>query len=137
MSRRSRYLCFTLFLICPLVRLLNSRGSFIILHFAVISDMRIVAIGRRPFVTGLQLAGVEGKEVSTPKEALANVKSLMATPDIGMIIMSDDIEKNIRIEVSDLRLNQPVPIIYSVTAPGGKQEKVNYRDIVKQMLKIG
>jgi len=80
---------------------------------------------------------VDGKEVSTPQEALANVKDLMATPDIGMIILSDDLEKNIRDEVSEIRLNQPIPIIYAVPAPGGKQEKVQYREIVKQMLKIG
>lgn len=99
--------------------------------------MKIVAIGGRPFVTGLQLAGVDGKEVSTPQEALANVKDLMETPDIGMIILSDDLEKNIRDEVSEIRLNQPIPIIYAVPAPGGKQEKVQYREIVKQMLKMG
>jgi V/A-type H+-transporting ATPase subunit F len=99
--------------------------------------MKIVAIGGRPFVTGLQLAGVDGKEVSTPEEALANVKDLMATPDIGLIILSDDLEKNMRNEVSEIRLNQPVPIIYAIPAPGGKQEKVQYREIVKQMLKIG
>jgi|TARA_B100001971_G_C18214088_1_gene552670 V/A-type H+-transporting ATPase subunit F len=99
--------------------------------------MKIVAIGGRPFVTGLQLAGVEGKEVSTPQEALVIVKDLMVTPNIGLIILSDDIEKIIRNEISEIRLNQPVPIIYAVPAPGGTQEKVQYREIVKQMLKIG
>ena len=99
--------------------------------------MKIVAIGGRPFVSAFQLAGVEGFEVSVPEEALAKLKSLMATPDIGLIILSNDFEKEIRNEMSDIRLKQPIPIIYTIPSPGSKQEKVQYRELVKQMLKIG
>ncbi len=99
--------------------------------------MKIVAIGGRPFVSGFQLAGVEGVSVSTPKEALQNIKKLMDDSDIGLIIISDDFEKDIKNEITEIRLKKAIPIIYVVPAPGNKQEKVQYRELVKQMLKIG
>lgn len=99
--------------------------------------MKIVAIGGRPFVSGLQLAGVDGMHVSTPKEALQKIKQLMNQSNIGLIIISDDFEKEIKDQITDIRLKKAVPIIYSVPAPGNKQEKVHYRELVKQMLKIG
>ncbi len=99
--------------------------------------MKIVAIGGRPFVAGLQLAGVDGFEVSSSKEALVKIKSLMEEQDVGLVIVSDDVEKDIRDDVSDLRLKHAVPLVYTVPAPGSKQEKIEYRELIKRMLKLG
>jgi V/A-type H+-transporting ATPase subunit F len=99
--------------------------------------MKIVAIGGRAFVAGFQLAGVEGVEVFSPKEALSRIKSIMVTPDVGLIVVSDDFWRDISDDVSDIRIKQPVPLIYNVPAPGSKQEKVEYRELIKRMLKIG
>ncbi len=99
--------------------------------------MKIVAIGGHVFVAGFQLAGVEGVDVSSSKEALAKIKVFMEKPDVGLIIVSDVFWKEIGDEISDLRLKKPVPLIYSIPSPGSKQEKIEYRELVKRMLKIG
>ncbi|MEE9585269.1 MAG: V-type ATP synthase subunit F [Nitrososphaerales archaeon] len=99
--------------------------------------MKIVAIGGRPFVAGLQLAGVEGMEVSSSKEAFSKIKILMEEKDVGLVIVSDDFEKEIRDDLADLRLKHPVPLVYAVPAPGSAQEKIEYRELIKRMLKIG
>lgn len=99
--------------------------------------MKVVAIGGRAFVSGFRLAGVDGIEVSSPKEALSKIKSTMTKADVGMIIVSDDFWKDISDTVSDLRVKQPVPLVYNAPAPGSKQEKVEYRELIKRMLKIG
>lgn len=99
--------------------------------------MKIVAVGSRAFISGFQLAGVEGVEVSSPHEALGKIKSLMARRDVGLIIVSNNFWKDISDEISDIRIKQPVPLIYNVPAPGSKQEKVEYRELIKRMLKIG
>jgi V/A-type H+-transporting ATPase subunit F len=99
--------------------------------------MKIVAIGGRAFVSGFQLAGVEGIEVSSSEEALGKIKSNMAKSDIGLLVVSDDFWKGISDKVADLRIKQPVPLIYNVPAPGSKQERVEYRELIKKMLKIG
>ena len=97
--------------------------------------MRIVAIGEQAFITGFELTGVEGVE-TTSKEALGKLKILMDTPDMGLILVSDDIWKEVSDEMSDLRLKKPVPLIYSVPSPGSKSEKIEYRELIKRMLKI-
>jgi V/A-type H+-transporting ATPase subunit F len=98
--------------------------------------MRIIAIGSRPFVAGFQLAGVEGFEVTSSKETLNRIKNIIEEEDLGLIIISDDLEKEIREEIADLKLKHPIPLIYSVPAPGSKQEKIEYRELIKRMLKI-
>jgi V/A-type H+-transporting ATPase subunit F len=62
---------------------------------------------------------------------------MIKDPGVGLIILSDNFEKDIRDELADLRLKQPIPLIYSVPAPGSKQEKIEYRELIKRMLKIG
>ena len=51
--------------------------------------MKIVAIGGRPFVAGLQLAGVEGMEVSSSKEAFSKIKILMEEKYTGLHLPVD------------------------------------------------
>ncbi|OHE51621.1 MAG: vacuolar H+transporting two-sector ATPase F subunit [Thaumarchaeota archaeon RBG_16_49_8] len=99
--------------------------------------MKVFAIGGRAFVSGFRLAGVDGIEVSSPKEALSKIKSTMTKPDVGLIIVSDDFWKEISDAVADLRVKQPIPLVYNAPAPGSKQEKVEYRELIKRMLKIG
>jgi V/A-type H+-transporting ATPase subunit F len=99
--------------------------------------MKVVAIGGRAFVSGFRLAGVEGIEVSSPKEALSKIKSTMTKPEVGLIIVSDNYWKEINDTVADMRIKQPIPLVYNAPAPGSKQEKVEYRELIKRMLKIG
>ncbi|HEY4673894.1 MAG TPA: V-type ATP synthase subunit F [Nitrososphaerales archaeon] len=99
--------------------------------------MKVVAVGGRSFVSGFMLAGIEGVEVVNSRQALEEVKRLMTNKEIALILVSDALSKEIRNELTDIRSKNPVPLIYEIPAPGSKQEKVEYRELIKRVLKVG
>lgn len=98
--------------------------------------MRVVAIGSRVFVTSFQLAGVEGIIIESPLDVMNNIKRLVNEKDVGLILVSDDISKPIRNELTELRSKKPIPLIFELPAPGSHKENVDYRALLKQILGI-
>lgn len=96
----------------------------------------MIAVGRRSFVAGFELAGIGGVEVGSATDALKAITRLIKEREMGLILVSDDVAKPIRSQLTEIRSKQPVPLIYEVPAPGGKAEKMEYRDMLKQILGI-
>ncbi|MCP8311806.1 MAG: V-type ATP synthase subunit F [Candidatus Methylarchaceae archaeon HK02M1] len=98
--------------------------------------MRVVAVGKTSFVTGFRLSGVAGIDVKTPEEALKEIMKMMQDKRVGLILVSDDVGRPIRSKLIDIRTKQAVPLIYEIPAPGSSLEKIEYRDLLKSMLKM-
>jgi V/A-type H+-transporting ATPase subunit F len=96
--------------------------------------MRLVAIGSRVFVTSLRLAGVQGIIANSPEQALAQIDSIGGSEDIGLVLLSDDIGKEIRYQLTEIRARRPIPLIFELPSPGSKKENVDYRSLLKQIL---
>jgi V/A-type H+-transporting ATPase subunit F len=98
--------------------------------------MRIIAIGSRVFVTSFQLSGVKGIKVESSEEALSEINKMGDTSDVGLVLLSDDIGKEIRTQLTTLRSKRPIPLIFELPSPGSKKEKVDYRALLKQILGV-
>ena len=98
--------------------------------------MQIVAIGSRVFVTSFQLAGVKGLQVDSAAQALTEINKLDENSGIGLVLLSDDIGKDIRYDLTSLRAKRPIPLIFELPSPGSKKEKVDYRALLKQILGV-
>jgi V/A-type H+-transporting ATPase subunit F len=98
--------------------------------------MQIVAIGSRVFVTSFQLAGVKGVKVETPSEALTEINRMDENSGVGLVLLSDDLGKEIRFPLTSLRAKRPIPLIFELPSPGSKKEKVDYRALLKQILGV-
>ncbi|HEY7571806.1 MAG TPA: V-type ATP synthase subunit F [Nitrososphaeraceae archaeon] len=98
--------------------------------------MRVIAIGSRVFVTSFQLAGVEGIKISSSDEILNELNKLASSDDIGLILLSDDMAKEIRFQLSDIRSKRPIPLIFELPAPGSTKESIDYRALLKQILGV-
>lgn len=98
--------------------------------------LRIMAVGSRIFATSFQLAGVEGIKVESASEALEHIKSLDNVSDVGLVLISEDIGKDIRTQLTNLRANRPIPLIFELPAPGSTKENVDYRALLKQILGV-
>lgn len=98
--------------------------------------MRIVAIGSRVFITSFQLAGVQGVKVDSSSEALTEINKLTGRNDVGLVLLSDDIAKEIQKELTNIRAKTPIPLIFELPAPGSKKESVDYRALLKQILGV-
>jgi V/A-type H+/Na+-transporting ATPase subunit F len=98
--------------------------------------MRLVAIGSRVFVSSLRLAGVQGIIADSPEQALSQINSIGASDDVGLLLLSDDIGKEIRYQLTEIRAKRPIPLIFELPSPGSKKEDINYRSLLKQILGI-
>jgi V/A-type H+/Na+-transporting ATPase subunit F len=98
--------------------------------------LKVVAIGGKAFVTGFVLAGVSGEYVSSATEALRRIEKLVKDPEVGLIMVSDDTANPIRDQLTDLRSNRPVPLIYEVPGPGSKAQRVEYRAMLRAILGV-
>lgn len=98
--------------------------------------LRIMAVGSRIFATSFQLAGVEGIKVESASEALEHIKSLDNVSDVGLVLISEDIGKDIRTQLTNIRANRPIPLIFELPAPGSTKENVDYRALLKQILGV-
>lgn len=95
-----------------------------------------MAVGSRIFVTSFQLAGVEGIKVDSASEALEHIHSLDKVNDVGLVLISEDIGKDIRNQLTNIRANRPIPLIFELPAPGSTKENVDYRALLKQILGV-
>jgi len=95
-----------------------------------------MAVGSRIFVTSFQLAGVEGIKVDSSTEALHHINSLDTVSDVGLVLISEDIGKEIRTQLTNIRTNRPIPLIFELPAPGSTKENVDYRALLKQILGV-
>lgn len=95
-----------------------------------------MAVGSRIFVTSFQLAGVEGIKVESAIEALEHINSLDNVSDVGLVLISEDIGKDIRTQLTNIRANRPIPLIFELPAPGSTKQNVDYRALLKQILGV-
>jgi V/A-type H+/Na+-transporting ATPase subunit F len=95
-----------------------------------------MAVGSRIFVTSFQLAGVEGIKVESATEALEHINSLDNASDVGLVLISEDIGKEIRTQLTNIRANRPIPLIFELPAPGSTKQNVDYRALLKQILGV-
>ena len=96
--------------------------------------MRLVAIGSRVFVTSLRLAGVQGIVADSPGQALSQINSIGTSDDVGLLLLSDDIGKEIRYQLTEIRAKRPIPLIFELPSPGSNKEDIDYRSLLKQIL---
>jgi V/A-type H+-transporting ATPase subunit F len=98
--------------------------------------MKVVAVGGKAFVTGFVLSGVSGTYVNSPAAALDRIRNLVKDPEVGLIMISDDVAKPIRNELLAVKSNRAVPLVYEVPGPGSKIEKVDYRAMLRAILGV-
>jgi V/A-type H+/Na+-transporting ATPase subunit F len=102
----------------------------------IIVKLKVLALGNRIFVSSFQMAGIEGLDVQSPKEALSKINQIISKNEAGLVLLSDDIGKDIRIELAKIRSIKPIPLIFELPSPGSKKEKVDYRALLKQILGV-
>ena len=56
--------------------------------------------------------------------------------EVGLVLLSDDIAKNIKKELIDIWAKTPISLIFELPSPGNKKEKVDYRVLLKQIFGV-
>jgi len=98
--------------------------------------MKVVAVGGKAFVTAFVLSGVCGEYVSSTDEALRKIEKLVGDPQVGLIMVSDDVAKPLMTKLTAMKAQRATPLIYEVPGPGSKKEKVDYRAMMRSILGV-
>ena len=98
--------------------------------------MKIVTIGSRIFVTSFQPAGVQGIVTDNPQAAFSEVKKLADDPEVGLVLISEDMSNPISMELTKLRATKSKPLIFSLPASGSEKKEVDYRKMLKTILGV-
>lgn len=97
--------------------------------------MRIVTVGNRSFVTSFRLAGVHGIVSETPERTLDEIRGLVDEPDVGLVLVSDDMSEPIGDQLTDIRAAKST-LVFALPAAGGKKVDVDYRAMLKKILGV-
>lgn len=98
--------------------------------------MQVVVIGSRTFISGFKIAGARGVEVLSPEEALNEINKLVKDPEVGLIIVSEDLSSQFRSQLNEIRARHPVPLIYELPPPVGQPKKMDYRAMLREVLGV-
>ena len=97
--------------------------------------MKIFTVGSKSFVTSFQLAGVQGVITESPQNALEEIKKLTDDSDVGLVLVSDDITKEIDNELTTLRAEKG-SLVFALPATGSEKTEVDYRVMLKKILGV-
>ncbi|MXX20464.1 MAG: ATPase [Cenarchaeum sp. SB0665_bin_23] len=97
--------------------------------------MKIFTVGSKSFVTSFQLAGVPGKISEDPHGALEEIKSLTDDPEVGLVLVSDDVTQSINDDLTRLRAESSA-LVFALPAAGSEKVDVDYRVMLKKILGV-
>ena len=97
--------------------------------------MKIFTVGSKSFVTSFQLAGVPGIISDTPKKSLDEIKKLTDNPDVGLVLVSDDMTESINDELTALRATKST-LVFALPSAGSEKTEVDYRLMLKKILGV-
>ena len=81
--------------------------------------MKVLVIGHPEAVLGFSLAGVNGQAVTTADEAGRALDEALASKEIGIILVTQDIAGMLQARVEDLKLHSTVPLVVEIPSPAG------------------
>jgi V/A-type H+-transporting ATPase subunit F len=84
--------------------------------------MKVTVIGHQDAVLGFSLAGVPGQVVSDADGANAALDEALASPEAGIVLVTQDVAALVQVRVDQLKLRSTLPLVVEVPSPAGMPE---------------
>jgi len=81
--------------------------------------MKVLVIGHPDAVLGFSLAGVHGQAVTTAAEINRALDDALASKDVGIILVTQDVARLIQPRMEDLKLHSTIPLVVEIPSPEG------------------
>jgi vacuolar-type H+-ATPase subunit F/Vma7 len=97
--------------------------------------MKLMVIGNPAAVLGFSLVGVDGRVATTAEDANQALDTILAAPDVGIVLVTEDISALIEARMESLRMHSTVPLVVEIPSPGGPpQGKPALSEVVKRAI---
>ncbi|MCG0275320.1 MAG: V-type ATP synthase subunit F [Thermosediminibacteraceae bacterium] len=77
-------------------------------------------------LTGMRLAGIDGKIVHEKEEILRELKEIYEKKDIGLVIITEGLAEKVKDEIHRLKLKKGLPIIIEVPDRHGSRRPPDF-----------
>ena len=81
--------------------------------------MKVLVIGHPEAVLGYSLAGVQGQAASSAEEANQALDKALSAPDIGIILVTQNVARLIESRMDYLQLRSIIPLVVEIPGPEG------------------
>jgi V/A-type H+-transporting ATPase subunit F len=99
--------------------------------------MKISVVGNPEAVLGFSLAGMSGRMATNADEANQALDEVLATPDVGIVLVTEDVAAMIAARMDALKMKSTVPLVVEIPAPGEPPPgKPTLSEIVKRAIGI-
>jgi len=71
----------------------------------------------------MRLAGIKGLEVHSAQELATALETLMKSPEYGLILVSEEVQKMAEEDIMALKLSQRDRMIIQIPEPGGFKDR--------------
>jgi V/A-type H+-transporting ATPase subunit F len=99
--------------------------------------VKILVIGHPEAVLGFSLVGVHGQIATSAEEANQALSDALASPDVGIILVTEDVARLIEPRMAQLKLSSTVPLVVEIPGPEGVQsDQPTLSEVVQQVIGI-
>jgi V/A-type H+-transporting ATPase subunit F len=81
--------------------------------------MKVLTVGHPDAVLGFLLAGVDGRVARTAQEVNQALDDALAAPDVGIVLVTEDVARLIEGRMDHLMLRSTVPLVVEIPGPEG------------------
>jgi V/A-type H+-transporting ATPase subunit F len=81
--------------------------------------MDVTVVGSAPAVWGFALAGVQGQIAETAEELERALDDVLARPDVGILLITEDVAALARERIDALVARSAVPLVVEIPGPEG------------------
>ncbi len=99
--------------------------------------MKLIVIGNQDTVWGFALAGVGGQIVTTPLQMNQAIDSALADPQVGIVLITEDVADMARQRVDYLTVRSATPLFVEIPGPAGpRPDRPTLSEVVRQTIGV-
>jgi len=99
--------------------------------------MKILVIGNHEAVHGFALVGVDGRSVASPDEMNHALDEALSRPDLGIVLVTNDVAKWVERRMDELRLRATVPLVVEIPAPAGQSaDEPSLNEVIRRAIGV-
>ena len=99
--------------------------------------MKVLVIGHPEAILGFSLVGVHGQAATSAAEANQALDDALSAPDVGIVLVTEDVAGLIEVRMDQLKLRSTVPLVVEIPAPEGvRPDQPSLSEVVRRAIGI-
>jgi V/A-type H+-transporting ATPase subunit F len=99
--------------------------------------MELRVIGHLEAVLGFSLVGIQGQVATTAAEANQAIDEALSAPDVGIVMVTEDVAELVGTRMDQLKLRSTVPIVIEVPGPEGpRPDRPSINELIRRAIGV-